>query len=635
MKIHLLEILHLTNIPDPNLSTAINLVQRRRRFWRSHQQYSINRCQIMMESKYQLGLNKRKVRTNNILKRRLIRMMTHVFLNKNDLTKVNCENDPKRVGESGLFSTCECDDGDDDDVDDVVEDLTRRNDCGAGNVKTLKSDGASIQDKNAITDKDTIFHQQIAESNVLGMMMIPEQIAHENTDKGNMTLTGLQTTENRDYLSAHDTPKIIIEADALIQQRTQVNKHATVENSSKRPPLTEEKKIKFKDNLSKTVFVTGEANMIQRLFHTKPVQMFKEISARAGGEVDQIVRTNKGLRILTKNEEQKNQILKLNNLCGHSVTVSLPYSLEKNSHENISHNKAVEFKVKGVIHGIEEEDENLKELAEAIGAVQIKRIGNPETSKTALVTFEQGMNLPPFIQAFGRRFKVHAFIPKPMRCDKCQQFGHTKFKCSRPEICSRCGENHSYELCPYRHNSEIKKCINCHGEHSAAYRGCPEYIKTQEILKIRVVQKMSYAEAATKYISESKKVVYDIDKQHSPVADTPNYSEEINNDENDFPNLSVDKTTNVPSPGENTKEFLNFNYSNHKAINVAQPKKTNSEEFDALTCKIMAFVLGVLASIDKSKDKRHAKDLICYGASDFLFEGEIQFRWKTQENNPI
>src|SRR6218665_3480614 len=91
-------------------------------------------------------------------------------INKNDLTNVNCENAPKSVDENYLFRTYECDD----DVDDV-EDLTRRND-------------ASVQDENVITDKDTIFHQQNAESNTLGMMS-PEQIAHGNTDKGNMTLT--------------------------------------------------------------------------------------------------------------------------------------------------------------------------------------------------------------------------------------------------------------------------------------------------------------------------------------------------------------------------------------------------------------------------------------------------------------
>src|SRR6218665_3822763 len=132
-----------------------------------------------------------------------------------------------------------------------------------------------------------------------------------------------------------------------------------------------------------------------------------------------------------------------------------------------------------------------------------------------------------------------------------------------------------------------------------------------------------------------KNIVHDKDKEHSPVSDTLNYIETINDDENSFPKLSVDKTNPVPPAGENTKEFLNFNYNNYKAINVAQRNKTNIEEFDALTCKIMTFVLGVLASIDKSKNKTHAKDLICCGASDFLFEGEIQFRWKTQGNNPI
>jgi len=317
-----------------------------------------------------------------------------------------------------------------------------------------------------------------------------------------MTLTGLQTVENQDFLAVHDTPKMIIEADALIEQRSQVNKHTTVQNSSKRQHLTEEQKVKFKENLSRTVFITGEANSLQRLFRTKPVQLFKEITAQAGGEVVQVVRTNTGLRILTQNEEQKKKILKLTSLCGINVTTSLPYSTSNNSHENRSYNKGVDFKVKGVIHGIEEEDENLKELAEAIGADHIKRIGNPETSKTILVTFAQGMNLPPFIHAFGRRFKVFEYIPRPMRCDKCQQFGHLKQHCARPEICSRCGENHSYELCPYRHNNDVKKCINCHGDHSAAYRGCPEYVKTQEILKIRTVNKVSYAEAAKKYISE-------------------------------------------------------------------------------------------------------------------------------------
>jgi len=255
--------------------------------------------------------------------------------------------------------------------------------------------------------------------------------------------------------------------------------------------LTEEQKIRFQNNLSRTVFVTSEANILHKLFRTKPVQLFKEIAAQAGGEVIHTVRTDKGLRILAQNESQKNKLLKLTNLCGSNVTVSLPYSISNPRH-SLPVQKEVAFLVKGVVHGIEETEENLSELAKAIGAVQLKRIGNPDTSKTTLITFSQGMDLPPFIQAFGRRFKVHNYIPKPMRCDNCQRFCHTRSQCPNSVICSRCSGNHLYKDCP---NQDIKRCINCNGNHSAAHKGCPDYIKTHNILKIRAVKKVSYAEA--------------------------------------------------------------------------------------------------------------------------------------------
>ena len=143
---------------------------------------------------------------------------------------------------------------------------------------TLNSNGAN-QDNNVITDDDTELSQNDVEPSIIGMMN-PEQTASENAAQGNMTLTGLQTVENQDFLAVHDTPKMIIEADPLIEQSSQVNKHTTVQNSSKRPPLTEEQKVKFKGNLSRTVFITGEANSLQGLFRTKPVQVFKEITAQ-------------------------------------------------------------------------------------------------------------------------------------------------------------------------------------------------------------------------------------------------------------------------------------------------------------------------------------------------------------------
>src|SRR6218665_3595703 len=255
--------------------------------WRYQQHHRINRCQI--------EINKRKEmvrRTNNNLKRRLVRLITLFFMIKTFLLMLHDENEPKKVGGNDILSACEYDD---DVVDDDNENLTCRNDCGYGTLLTLNTIGAN-QDINVITVNDTELSQHDVEPSIIGMMN-SEQTASENAAQGNMTLTGLQTVENQDFLAVHDTPKMIIEADPLIEQSDQVNKQITVQNSSKRLPLTEEQKIKFKNNVSKTVFVTDETNLVQRLFRTKSVQLFKNITAQAGGEVAQIVRTNKGLRI--------------------------------------------------------------------------------------------------------------------------------------------------------------------------------------------------------------------------------------------------------------------------------------------------------------------------------------------------
>src|SRR6218665_3935632 len=58
----------------------------------------------------------------------------------------------------------------------------------------------------------------------------------------------------------------------------------------------------------------------------------------------------------------------------------------------------------------------------------------------------------------------------------------------------------------YTYTNEIKKCINCHGEHSAAFKGCPVYVKTQEILKIRNFQNVSYMQMQPKNISLRTKI---------------------------------------------------------------------------------------------------------------------------------
>ena len=46
------------------------------------------------------------------------------------------------------------------------------------------------------------------------------------------------------------------------------------------------------------------------------------------------------------------------------------------------------------------------------------------------------------------------------------------------------------------HKKDTPKCVNCGGEHSAAYNGCEQAQKAQEVQKIKVLNNLSYAQAA-------------------------------------------------------------------------------------------------------------------------------------------
>jgi len=61
-----------------------------------------------------------------------------------------------------------------------------------------------------------------------------------------------------------------------------------------------------------------------------------------------------------------------------------------------------------------------------------------------------------------------------LRCLNCQMFGHSTSTCRNPTKCPHCAQNHTHADCK---NTKAKKCANCNKQHSAAYKGCNEYLK--------------------------------------------------------------------------------------------------------------------------------------------------------------
>lgn len=63
--------------------------------------------------------------------------------------------------------------------------------------------------------------------------------------------------------------------------------------------------------------------------------------------------------------------------------------------------------------------------------------------------------------------------------------------CRGKERCSRCGQGHNIKSCP----NDLTKCTNCGGDHAASSKDCPIYKQKAEIIYIKTINNISYAEA--------------------------------------------------------------------------------------------------------------------------------------------
>ena len=117
------------------------------------------------------------------------------------------------------------------------------------------------------------------------------------------------------------------------------------------------------------------------------------------------------------------------------------------------------------------------------------RNGHPFRHPTVVLTFNSPTP-PKQIWAGFYWVKVRDYIPNPLRCFKCQKYGHTEARCRQQVACFRCGGEHAGEGC-----KEPPKCVNCSGSHPSSSKQCGMFKHEQEIQKIKVQQKVSFPEA--------------------------------------------------------------------------------------------------------------------------------------------
>lgn len=112
------------------------------------------------------------------------------------------------------------------------------------------------------------------------------------------------------------------------------------------------------------------------------------------------------------------------------------------------------------------------------------------STNTFILTFS--MTKPPeFIYVGHLRVAVSLYIPNPLRCFKCQKYGHGKTTCKGQVVCSRCGSiGHDDRDCQAE-----TKCANCGGNHTAFAKECPTWVKEKQVQQVKAVGGISFVEA--------------------------------------------------------------------------------------------------------------------------------------------
>lgn len=203
------------------------------------------------------------------------------------------------------------------------------------------------------------------------------------------------------------------------------------------------------------------------------------------------------IKIVCSNPAQKDLLQTCEEICGEAVKVTLPYGLTRQTRK---------LTKKFVIHNVPTAftDDDIKSAAKVVSAKRIISRKNCMAQPTKVVILDIEGKPPVTVNIGSLVFKLKDYIPRPVRCARCNSFNHRQDQCTQKQHCVRCSsDQHTFDNCPVKDQRDQYKCKNCGGPHSAAFRGCPVYKEMQDILKAKTRNRTTFAEAA-KEVRKSK-----------------------------------------------------------------------------------------------------------------------------------
>lgn len=221
--------------------------------------------------------------------------------------------------------------------------------------------------------------------------------------------------------------------------------------------------------------------------------------------------------------------------------------------------------VYGIVRGVDLElnDKEIMEILESsTKIVSVKRLDRMENggkwvkSETIRICFEES-TLPPYVYAYGCRFKVESYVFPVNQCSGCWKFGHLlKFCPTKKKLCPKCGS-------PEHSNCELNnyKCLNCKGSHLVLDKSCPVFLKEKTIRNIMCKENLTYRKALHTVLERSQKHTKEqIIEQN--MNNTP-----INNNQQTYSRIVTKADVHYETPNIMSGEEEDCNFREERKLN--------------------------------------------------------------------
>ncbi|GFT05543.1 RNA-directed DNA polymerase from mobile element jockey [Trichonephila clavipes] len=222
-------------------------------------------------------------------------------------------------------------------------------------------------------------------------------------------------------------------------------------------------------------FIVLHATDNSKLSNASPFLISKAVQGSASS-VKSIKKLPSGdLLIETATQAQSINLLQCTNISNISITAT--------PHKTLNSSKGVIYCPDLIpLPDSEIEEELASQVVEAVKRITSIKDGKTVTSPLFILTFSKH-TLPENILIGYLNIKIRPYIPNPLRCFRCQSYGHGTASCRGVATCSKCSSTeHASEAC----TTERRKCANCKGEHAAYSKICQSGSKKKKYKELNL-----------------------------------------------------------------------------------------------------------------------------------------------------